>query len=121
MTSIIEEAEKHYWPQIEVKRPKAANRAKTFQNDLICFNACRVAEEIGAVGIVGLTVSGYTAFKMSSFRPQSRIFIFSDQRHILNTLNLLWGRSSASTTTRPFHLPMKQSRIVWISSKTVSL
>jgi len=91
MTSIIEEAEKHYWPQIEVKRPKAANRARTFQNDVICFNACRVAEEIAAIGIVGLTVSGYTAFKVSSFRPHAHIFIFSDQRHRLNTLNLLWG------------------------------
>lgn len=91
MTRIIEEAERHYWPQIEVKRPKAANNASTFQNDVICFNACRVAEEIGAKGIVGLTVSGYSAFKMSSFRPKSRIFIFSDQHHILNTLNLLWG------------------------------
>lgn len=91
MTSIIEEAEKHYWPQIESKRPKAVTRARTFQNDVICFNACRVAEEIGAIGIVGLTVSGYTAFKMSSYRPNARIFTFSDQRHILNTMNLLWG------------------------------
>lgn len=91
MTRIIEEAERHYWPQIEVKRPKASNNASTFQNDVICFNACRVAEEIGAKGIVGLTVSGYSAFKMSSFRPNSRIFVFSDKHHILNTLNLLWG------------------------------
>ncbi len=91
MTRIIEEAEKHYWPQIDIKRPKATNRARTFQNDVICFNACRVAEEISAKGIVGMTVSGYTAFKMSSYRPNSRIFIFSDQQHILNTMNLLWG------------------------------
>lgn len=91
MTRIIEEAEKHYWPQIEVKRPKTSTNASTFQNDVICFNACRVAEEIGAKGIVGLTVSGYSAFKMSSFRPNSPILIFSDQQHILNTLNLLWG------------------------------
>jgi len=91
MTHIIEEAEKHYWPQIEVKRPRAANRARTFQNDVICFNACRVAEEIGAKGIVGMTTSGYSAFKVSSFRPNSRIFIFSDQVQMLNTMNLLWG------------------------------
>ncbi|MEQ1745329.1 MAG: pyruvate kinase [Saprospiraceae bacterium] len=91
MTRIIEEAEKHYWPHIETKRPKTTNNASTFQNDVICFNACRVAEEIGAKGIVGMTVSGYTAFKVSSFRPNSRIFIFSDQTHILNTMNLLWG------------------------------
>jgi pyruvate kinase len=91
MTRIIEQAEKHYWPQIETKRPRAADSARTFQNDVICFNACRVAEEIGAKGIVGMTVSGYTAFKVSSFRPKARIFIFSDQMHILNTMNLLWG------------------------------
>ncbi len=91
MTRIIEEAERHYWPQIEVKRPKAVTHASTFQNDVICFNACRVAEEIGAQGIVGLTVSGYSAFKMSSYRPKSRIYIFSDRHHILKTLNLLWG------------------------------
>ncbi len=91
MTRIIEEAERHYWPQIEVRRPKAVTHASTFQNDVICFNACRVAEEIGAKGIVGLTVSGYSAFKMSSYRPKARIFIFSDQHHILNSLNLLWG------------------------------
>ena len=91
MTRIIEEAEKHYWPQIESKRPQAANRARTFQSDVVCFNACRVAEEIGAKGIVGMTTSGYTAFKVSSFRPNARIFIFSDQVHMLNTMNLLWG------------------------------
>ncbi|MCS7037611.1 MAG: pyruvate kinase [Saprospiraceae bacterium] len=91
MTRIIEEAERHYWPHIESKRPKAVTNASTFQNDVICFNACRVAEEIGAKGIVGLTVSGYSAFKMSSYRPKARIYIFSDQHHILRTLNLLWG------------------------------
>ncbi len=91
MTRIIEEAERYYWPQIESKRPKAVTNASTFQNDVICFNACRVAEEIGAKGIVGLTVSGYSAFKMSSYRPKARIYIFSDQQHILRTLNLLWG------------------------------
>ncbi len=91
MTRIIEEAEKHYWPQIEGKRPRAATRASTFQNDVICFNACRVAEEIGAKCIVGMTSSGYSAFKVSSFRPKSHIFIFSEQVHMLNTMNLLWG------------------------------
>ena len=38
-----------------------------------------------------MTTSGYTAFKVSSFRPNSQIFIFSDQIHNLNTMNLLWG------------------------------
>lgn len=91
MTRIIEQAEKHYWPQIEGKRPRAVDRARTFQSDVVCFNACRVAEEIGAKGIVGMTTSGYTAFKVSSFRPHCPIFIFSDHVQMLNTLSLLWG------------------------------
>jgi pyruvate kinase len=91
MTRIIEEAEKHYWPQIEPKRPRPVEKASTFLSDVVCFNACRVAEEINAKGIVGMTTSGYTAFKVSSFRPKAKIFIFSDQHTNLNTMNLLWG------------------------------
>lgn len=91
MTRIIAEAEKHYWPQIEGKRPHAVEKSRIFQSDVVCFNACRVAEEIGAAGIVGMTTSGYTAFKVSSFRPNAHIFMFSDQMHMLNTMNLLWG------------------------------
>ncbi len=91
MTRIIEEAERHYWPQIESKRPRAVEKSRTFHSDVVCFNACRVAEEIGAQGIVGMTISGYTAFKVSSFRPKAKIFIFSNQHQSLSTLNLLWG------------------------------
>ncbi len=91
MTKIIAEAEKCYWPQIEGKRPRAVEKSRIFHSDVVCFNACRVAEEIGAKGIVGMTTSGYTAFKVSSFRPNAAIFIFSDQMHMLNTMNLLWG------------------------------
>jgi pyruvate kinase len=91
MSSIIFEAEKHYWPHIETKRPRAVQRSSVFQSDVVCFNACRVAEEIQAKGIIGMTSSGYTAYKVSSFRPNAKIFIFSDSAHMLNTLNLLWG------------------------------
>lgn len=91
MTRIIAEAEKHYWPQIDSKRPRPVEKSRTFQSDVICFNACRVAEELKAKGIVGMTTSGYTAFKVSSYRPNSKIYIFSDRIHNLNTMNLLWG------------------------------
>ncbi len=91
MTKIIEESEKHYWPQIEGKRPFSAAKAGTFLSDVICFNACRVAEETKAKGIIGMTTSGYTAYKVSSFRPNSKIYIFSGLLHNLNAMNLLWG------------------------------
>jgi pyruvate kinase len=93
MTRIISEAEKHYWPQIQSKRPQASKKARTFTSDVICFNACHIAEQLEAKGIIGVTSSGYTAFKVSSWRPQAHIFIFSDRPNNLNTLNLLWGVS----------------------------
>jgi pyruvate kinase len=91
MTRIIAQAELHYWPQIESKRPHPVEKSRVFHSDVVCFNACRVAEEIGAKGIIGMTTSGYTAFKVSSYRPNSPIFMFSDQMHMLNTMNMLWG------------------------------
>lgn len=91
MTNIIAEAEKYYWPQIEVKRPHAVVKSSMFYSDVICFNACRTAEEIGAKGIIGLTQAGYSAFKLSSFRPKACVYIFSENLSMLNTLNLVWG------------------------------
>lgn len=91
MARIISEAEKQYWPQINNRRPVPAPQFMLFHSDVICFSACNVAEEIGAKGIVGHTSSGYTAFKISSFRPKSPIFIFSDQHIKLGAFNLLWG------------------------------
>ena len=38
-----------------------------------------------------MTESGYTAFQISSYRPKARIFIFTANKTLLNTLNLVWG------------------------------
>jgi pyruvate kinase len=91
MAKIIAEAEKHYWPQIHSKRPTANPKTSTFLSDVICLNAAVVAEEIQAKGIVGFTVSGYTAFRVSSFRPKCPIFIFSDSHKALCSFNMVWG------------------------------
>ncbi|MEX2590061.1 MAG: pyruvate kinase [Chitinophagales bacterium] len=65
--------------------------SKSYLSDAICYNASRIAAEIGAQAIVGMTRSGYTAFMVSSFRPNSNIFIFTDNRALLNILSLVWG------------------------------
>lgn len=89
MNKIITEAEKNYeWTG---KRPKPNRDSDTFFSDTICLNAAKVAEDLGASGIIGLTISGYTAFKISSYRPNCKIFIFSAKEKTLNTLNLVWG------------------------------
>ena len=41
--------------------------------------------------ITSLTNSGYAAFRISSYRPNSHILIFTSNRRLLTQLNLLWG------------------------------
>jgi pyruvate kinase len=89
MNSIIAEAEKIY--EIGMKRPKANDKSGTFVSDVVCSAASWAAQNVGARGIVGMTRTGYTAFKLSSFRPKSKLYIFSDHDHMLNTLSLCWG------------------------------
>ncbi|RLD20948.1 MAG: pyruvate kinase [Bacteroidetes bacterium] len=89
MNKIIGEAEKNY--ELSGKRPKASYKSRTFFSDVVCFSAAKTADEINAKAIIGMTKSGFTAFKLSSYRPKSRIYIFSDERHMLATLNMVWG------------------------------
>lgn len=59
--------------------------------DAVCHSAVTLAEHLDAKAIIGITRSGYTGFRVSSFRPKSKIYIFSDNKPLLYTLNLIWG------------------------------
>ncbi len=89
MNKIIEEAEKS--AEIGGRRPVPSEKSRTFLSDAVCFNAAKTAEDVNAIAIIGMTSSGYTAFKTSSYRPSAAIHIFSDRMHMLATLNLVWG------------------------------
>lgn len=62
-----------------------------FISDSVCFNACRLAQRVEAKGVITMTFSGYTAYKISSQRPKATIFVFTGNRQILTQLNLVWG------------------------------
>jgi len=62
-----------------------------FISKTICYQAAKMADDIGATVITTLTNSGYTAFQISAWRPKTHILAFSDSRRILAMLNLLWG------------------------------
>ena len=89
MNKIIAEAEKNY--ELLGKRPKPNKTSATYHSDTICLTAAKIAEDIKAKAILGLTVSGYTAFRVSSYRPKTNIYIFSSIRPMLGTMNLVWG------------------------------
>ncbi len=63
----------------------------TYIADSICYNACIMSKQAGAKAIISITNSGYTAFELSSHRPKANIFIFTDNKSLLNALSLVWG------------------------------
>jgi len=66
-------------------------KSDSFLSDAVCDSAVFLAKQTKAVGIVSLTVSGYTAFEISSHRPEAFTFIFTNNRSLLNSLSLIWG------------------------------
>ena len=63
----------------------------SFLSDAICYNACKLARDTKADALVGMTQSGYTAFMLSSYRPESPLYIFSKEKSLINQLSLSWG------------------------------
>lgn len=63
----------------------------TYTHDSFILAACTLAKDVKAKAIVGLTSSGYTAFKSSSHRPNCDIYVFTGNKAILNTMNLVWS------------------------------
>lgn len=70
---------------------KPSDKELTFISDTVCYNACNMARHASASAITTMTNSGYTGFKLSSYRPKAAIYIFTDNRSLLNSLSLLWG------------------------------
>lgn len=66
-------------------------KSDRYVSDSICLTATQLAKETNAQAIVTMTHSGYTAFRISSYRPNTNIYIFTDNYSILNMLNLVWG------------------------------
>jgi len=60
-------------------------------SDAVCESAVHLAQRTNAVGIVSMTTSGYTAFEISSHRPQASTYIFTSNKQLLNALSLVWG------------------------------
>jgi pyruvate kinase len=89
MTKIIKSVEDS--PLITVPHSPPHIRTKRYITKSICYHASHMANEIKAKAICTLTNSGYTAFQISAWRPDSHILVFTSNYRILSQLNLLWG------------------------------
>jgi len=70
---------------------KPQPHSPSFLSDAICYNACKIARDVNADGLVGMTQSGYTAFTLSSYRPKATVYIFTKEKSLVNQLSLSWG------------------------------
>jgi pyruvate kinase len=87
--TIFEVESKTNAPYFKGTRPDI--NSSTFFSDEICFTAVRISDHMKATAIVGMTFSGYSAYKLSSYRPKANIFIFTTNPRLINTLSLVWG------------------------------
>jgi pyruvate kinase len=62
-----------------------------YLSDNICYAATQLAKQVDATAIITMTHSGYTAFRVASYRPKANIFVFTDNYSILSQLSLVWG------------------------------
>lgn len=67
------------------------NKSATAKNDMLVKSACQLSKSVGAKAIIGMTKSGYTALSLAKNRPEASIFIFTCDRQLLKTMNLVWG------------------------------
>ena len=91
MRKIISEVEsKEYrYNRGEDLRPQP--HSPSFHSDAICYSACKIANDVEANALIGMTESGYTAFMLSSYRPSSPLYIFTKEKSLVNQLSLSWG------------------------------
>ncbi|WP_268035230.1 pyruvate kinase [Algoriphagus sp. PAP.12] len=63
----------------------------TFLSSNLILMASRLSRNVSAKAIVGITSSGFTAFKIASHRPSAGIFIFTRNRSLITQMSLVWG------------------------------
>ena len=92
MSSIIHSVENSELISVPQKPPNI--RTVRFITKSVCYHAVHIANDVEAKAICTLTNSGYTAFQVSAWRPNSHILVFTSNKRILTQLNLIWGLSA---------------------------
>jgi pyruvate kinase len=90
MGSIIKEAEKFGGLYHREEIPTEMNEHR-FITESICYSACRLAARVKAAAIITMSFSGFTGYRISSWRPNSNVFVFTSNKKILCQMSLVWG------------------------------
>lgn len=91
MAKIVRNVEELGYPYNTTIESETPSAPANYLSDALCGSAVYLAEHTNAVGIVSMTVSGYTAFEISSHRPKAGTYIFTSNKNLLKALSLVWG------------------------------
>lgn len=89
MCKVITHIEATSYPYNIPKKGKA--KGALLYADSICDSSVILADKTEASAIIVMTSSGYTAFEISSYRPNANIHVFTGNNKLLTSLSLLWG------------------------------
>ncbi len=91
MSKIILEVERtaYDYDRDDILAPQA--HSPSLLSDALCYSACKLAKDVNASALIGMTQSGYTGFILSSYRPKAPLYIFSKEETLINQLSLSWG------------------------------
>jgi len=59
--------------------------------DSICAAACTLAKQSSVRTMVVFTMSGFTASKIASHRPNATVYAFTPNKDLIRQMSLLWG------------------------------
>ena len=91
MRKIIGEVERKEYRYNRGEDLQPQPHSPSYHSDAICYSACKIAKDVSANALIGMTQSGYTAFMLSSYRPSSPLYIFTKEKTLVNQLSLSWG------------------------------
>lgn len=60
----------------------------------IMQNAAAIGADVHAKSMVVISQTGYSAFHIARHRPEAQIFVYTNNRKMVNTLNMIWGVKS---------------------------
>ena len=89
MQQIIDYTEEKGNPYFKQHEPIVGSHS--YLADSICFNASKLAQQVGAKAIIAFTNTGYTAIRIASHRPRSKVYAFTNNILLLDKLSLVWG------------------------------
>lgn len=58
---------------------------------MLIRSACQLSKNADVKAIISMTKSGFTGYEVAKYRPKAEIYVFTDDRKLINQLSLIWG------------------------------